>query len=73
MNFYKNQYEFENYIKSSLFEYNKISYDKYIEEGNTYVYEITVIDRKNEKNTKKMTIIMQLGENTDFRMSFNIQ
>lgn len=73
VNFYKNQYEFENYIKSSLFEYNKISYDKYIEEGNTYVYEITVIDRKNEKNTKKMTIIMQLGENTDFRMSFNIQ
>lgn len=72
-NFYKTQQEFENYIKTSLFEFNEVSYDKFADRGNTYIYEITVKDKVNETDTKKMTIIMQLKENTDFVMSFNIE
>lgn len=72
-NYYNTEEEFENYINNNLFDNNYTTYDQYTEEGSTYLYEITVKDKTNETSTKKMTIVMQLKEKTDFVMSFSIE
>lgn len=72
-NYYPTQEEFENTIKQDLFEHNNIEYGQYTEEGNLLVYEVIVKDQTNEENNKKMTIVMQLQEGTNFVMSFNIE
>ena len=70
-NNYQLQEQFENIIKEKLFNSNKVSNASINNEGNTYIYNITVQDIENENNTQNMTIIMQLKEGTDFVMSFS--
>ena len=64
---------FETYVKSNLFTKNKFNYKKFGKEGETY-YTYTV-DITNDSgalsNTINKTFIMQLGEGTDFKLSFN--
>lgn len=64
---------FEAYVKSNLFTKNKFNYKKFGKEGETY-YTYTV-DITNDSgalsNTISKTFIMQLGEGTDFKLSFN--
>lgn len=72
-NNFKNQGEFENYIKSNFFEINKAKSSNGKKKGDIYTFEVTITD-KTEKNTKtvKKTFVMKLKEGTDFVMSFNI-
>ena len=69
----KTQLQFENVIKNNLFKYNKISFLEYKDLGsNTYSFNIKLTDLIEKKGGEvKMTIIMQLKENTDFVMSFS--
>ena len=71
-NYYKNQEEFETYIKQNMFEKNEVKYENYKKEGNTHIYTLKISDKEGQ-NAKTMTIIMKLLEGTDFVMSFNIQ
>lgn len=72
-NYYKTQQDFENAIKNNLYSYNDISYDEFSQEGETYIYKVTVTNTLNKNETKPMTIIMQLQEGTDFVMSFSFE
>lgn len=64
---------FENYIKRNLYDKNKVEHGSIEKQGNNYIYEITIKDQNNTKSVgKKMTIIMQLEQGTDFVMSFNM-
>lgn len=67
--------KFENYIKQNFFSYNLNSTDVDIQkEANYYIY--TSILRNNSGSaaeTKKLTVIMELLEETNFVMSFSIE
>ena len=50
-----------------------VTYGKYQTSGNLNVYEVNIKEKNNENsNTITKNFIMQLGEGTDFVMSFNV-
>ena len=67
--------QFENIAKKIFFAHNKISYSSLEELGNnTYSAKIKLTDLTEENSESKyMTIIMRLGEGTDFVMSFSME
>lgn len=72
-NYFQTEEAYKQYMKSSLFEYNTVTYDKFSNEGETYIYELTVSDKTGASTeTKKLTVIMKLMEGTNFVMSFSI-
>ena len=73
-NYYKTQQELENYLELNLYEQNEVQFEAFEErEDNTYIYNIIVKDKEDESQTKAMTIVMQLKEGTDYKMSFSIK
>lgn len=73
-NNFKTQAEFENYVKTNLFEKNKFEYQEFGDEANTYyTYKIKITDETG-KDTREVTktFIMLLEEGTNFELSFNI-
>lgn len=73
-NNYSSEQVFENYIKNNLFESNVVDKDVSTKTQNDiYVYNIIIKNKNNDDEKKKMTVIMKLGENTDFTMSFSIK
>lgn len=73
-NNFKTQEEFENYIKSNLFEENEFNYQKYGNEAGTYyTYEVKITDKSGKSNDEiTKTFIILLEEGTDFELSFNL-
>ena len=66
--------KFVEYAKSNFFKANEIEYEQFSKEGNTFIYELKLKSSEDENaSTKNMTIIMQLLEDTNFVMSFNIE
>lgn len=67
--------KFEEYVNQNFFTYNLNTTDVDInQEGNYYIYESTIrSDSSSAAETKKLTVIMQLLEGTDFVMSFSIE
>lgn len=65
---------FEKYIKSKLYSYNDVNLVNFSDQiSGVYTYYIEVSNKENEKDTKvKMNIIMQLLENTEYQLSFEI-
>ena len=64
---------FENYIKSHLFEINKISATNGKTQGNLYTYDLEIKDSLGiNTNIIKKTFVMQLKDKADFVMSFEI-
>lgn len=71
-NNYPSQGDFENLVKTNFFENNEIQHNNVEKQGNQFVYGITIINKDNESERKNITVIMELGEETDFVMSFSI-
>lgn len=71
-NNYPSQGDFENFVKTNFFENNEIQHNNVEKQGNQFVYGITIINKDNESERKNITVIMELGEETDFVMSFSI-
>lgn len=70
-NNYKTLDSFENKIKKNLFDINKVEDVKALNEGDTYIYKMKVVDTSNTDKSVEMTVIMQLLEGTGFVMSFS--
>mgnify|MGYP003303166667 CR=1 FL=1 len=69
-NYFRTQEEFETYVKSNFYESNSIKYNSFEEQGELYTYSVTITNTEtNEQKTK--TFIMQLGEGTEFALSFD--
>lgn len=68
---FNTQEEFETYVKDKFFENNIIEEGAFKEEAGYYVYILTLSDGNG--NTKKVNIVMELQEETDFVMSFSIE
>lgn len=67
--------EFEEYVENNFFYYNlKAGTPTIKQEGNYYIYETMIKEyASNAAQAKKLTIIMQLKEGTDFVMSFSLE
>lgn len=66
--------QFENYMRENYPLHYKAQYSDFTEENGTYTLEILLSDITGEdKNEKQTTIIMQLKENYEFVMSFNVE
>lgn len=72
-NNYKNINNLENYLKKNLFKYNRKEYIDFSNEGDIIIIKLKVSDLLKENEEKNMNIIMKLGENTEYVMSFNIE
>ena len=71
-NNYPTQADFENFVKANFYEDNKVNHKNVKQEGSLFVYNITLQNKDNEGEQKDLTVIMQLGEETNFVMSFSI-
>lgn len=71
---FKNQNSFEQYIKTKLYSYNDVNLVNFSNEiSGVFTYYIEVSNKENENDTKiKMNIIMQLLEETEYQLSFEI-
>ena len=73
-NKYKTEEDFENYIKTALYDNIEIEYKDFLNEGETYIYNLVIKNAQNKQDKGiDMQIIMQLKDNRDFVMSFNIK
>lgn len=64
----------KSYIEKKLYDKNNIEYAEFSEDGGLYIYK-TKITNKNisDSQSKNLNIIMQLGEGTNFTMSFSVE
>jgi hypothetical protein len=71
---FSNLQSFETYVKNTLYNKNKVEYVIFDEEAGLYTYKIRLVNKESEEGTNvvEKTIIMSLGEGTDFTLSFNI-
>lgn len=67
----KTEDKFIQIIKNNLFNKNKVNNVSSSHEGNTYIYNLNIVNENNTAQNQNMTIIMQLKEGTDFVMSFS--
>ncbi len=75
---FKNNYfptieQYKDYIKKNFFEYNNIEYDDLEKQDDIYIYKIKLTDITNQQNNIiEKNMIVKLGEDYNFVMSFNI-
>ncbi len=69
-NYFKTQADFENYAKENFYSRNTVGYNQFDTQGEYYTYSIVLTNKETEEQKNK-TFIMQLGEGTDFKLSFN--
>ena len=60
-------------IEANLFEANKVKSVSSLNEGNIYIYKLTIVDMLDNTKEQYMTVIMKLNEGTDFVMSFSFE
>ena len=65
--------EFEQYMENTFYDNNSVGYTNYQTSGNLHIYELSITDKDNTENpTVTKNFIMQLLDETDFVMSFNV-
>jgi len=64
---------FEKAIKDNLFDRNEVKKVESFNEGLTYAFKLTITDIKDNEKEQDMTVIMQLGEGTNFVMSMSFE
>lgn len=65
-NKFSKETDLQEYIQNNFIERNEIEYINFSQEGDIFIY-------KTKINEKKFNIIMQLGEGTEFTMSFSFE
>ena len=73
-NYFKKQEEFQNYIENNFYSYNKFEFKSCEKKAaDIYVCKVQLTDYMNENSEiKEINVIMQLGDNLDFKMSFGM-
>ncbi len=71
-NYFKTEESFETYVKNNFFEDSELVSGSFSNQATTYIYKITIKDKETEE-LQEQNFIMQLGEGTDFEMSFEIK
>ena len=64
----------EQYLTNNLYDINIVEYNDYEEAGNgIFIYNIEVKPSEDSEESKEMTIVIKLEDETNFVMSFNIK
>lgn len=73
-NNFKTEELFEQYIKTRLYSYNDVNLINFSDEvSGVFIYYIEITNKENETSPKiKMNIIMELLEDTEYRLSFEV-
>lgn len=73
-NYFKTQEEFQNYIENNFYSYNKFEFKSCEKKAaDIYVCKVQLTDYMDENSEiKEINVIMQLGDNLDFKMSFGM-
>lgn len=73
-NYFGTLEEFKNYVESNLYYVNDYTINNYKNEGNIYIYYITLKDHNSlrDETTMDKTFNIRLGEGTDFEISFSV-
>lgn len=69
-NYFRTQEEFETYVKTNFYEKNSVTCNSFEKQGELYTYSITITNTETNEQKNK-TFIMQLGEETEFALSFD--
>lgn len=69
-NYFKTQEDFENYAKENFYSNSTVGYKEFDTQGEYYTYSVILTDKETGAQKNK-TFIMQLGEGTDFVLSFD--
>lgn len=69
-NYFKTQEEFEIYAKENFYANSRVEYKEFNLESNLYTYSVVLIDKITGQQKNK-TFVMQLGEGTEFVLSFD--
>ena len=73
-NNFKTQSELNKFIKSNMYDLNAIQIDDADNESyEYYVFSCRIINRKDDSQIKKMTVVINQSEGTDFTMSFSFE
>ena len=70
-NYFKTQEEFESYAKENLFENTKQTYSNFEKQSDLYTYSVKITNKDTNESVQK-TFIVDLGEGTEFVLSFNV-
>ena len=62
--------DLENYLKANFYDQNEVEYSIFTEQGSYCIYDVT-LKNKNGTETKSVKFVMELGDGTDFKMSFS--
>ena len=62
--------DLENYLKTNFYDQNEVEYSIFTEQGSYCIYDVT-LKNKNGTETKSVKFVMELGDGTDFKMSFS--
>ena len=69
-NNFPTQVDFENYMKTTFYAYNKLGYTSYEKNGDLYIYKMVITNREESTQTIEKQFVVKLLEGTDFVMSF---
>lgn len=69
-NYFRTQEEFETYVKANFYENNSVKYNNFEVQGELYTYSVIITNTETNEQINK-TFIMQLGEETEFVLSFD--
>ena len=73
VNYFPTLNDFENYIKNNFYEYSNVTFDEYTTEGEIVIYKVKIHGVQNNRDVvMNKTMIMKLGTDTDFEMSFDV-
>lgn len=73
-NNFKEQSNLEEFIKNNMYSLNSIEIDSFDDETyEYYIFECKISNMENINQSKKMTIIINQSEGTDFTMSFSFE
>lgn len=70
---YSNYNNFENELKSKVFERNTFEYKKIENQGNVFIATVIVKNSKKQDETTEMRIVMKLTDTTDYSLSFSFE
>ena len=63
---------FKQFINTKFYNRSNIEFISASNEGNVYIYNVSIIDAENESNSNQINILMKLGEGTDYILSFGV-
>ena len=73
-NYFKTEDKFEEFLKNKFYEFNIISFEKFSNEGEILIYEVTITNKSgiNTKGILNFNIIMKLQNEYEFTISFGM-